>query len=372
MVDGRLAAYIQQQMKNGYSIAAIRDYLIRYGYQPQQLDEAIQSLYSTQVNHIIHFSPATLIGIAVIFIAIIGSSAFFFSFSDEKTQLLDINLEPVTTSVSPGQDLIFLTELANMGSSKRYDIMLRYELISTETKNIVTFKEETRGIETLGAKQTKLLVPDETEPGNYLLRALAEYNGQHATASMQVSINRDGSGVITVPIEAEKEPYPEALEEMPEQAIEEPQAQQPAQTAFDTLDGIEALAKSDRRKAEEQCASLQLQTNKDLCFDQIAESLNDKSYCYRIIDERTKDVCLSNVAKFIGQSTICAEIQKDTRRDNCYMNFVLDKKDYTICPDIKEPYLRQSCDSLRQLSELNITDISFYDAFLNQTSFELV
>ena len=53
------------------------------------------------------------------------------------------------------------------------------------------------------------------------------------------------------------------------------------------------------------------------------------------------------------------------------MNFVIDKKDYTVCDKVTNQYLRQSCESLKQLSQLNITDVAFYESLVNQ-SIELI
>ena len=54
------------------------------------------------------------------------------------------------------------------------------------------------------------------------------------------------------------------------------------------------------------------------------------------------------------------------------MNFVIDKKEYTVCIKVNNQYLRQSCESLKQLSELNITDVAFYESVLNQSLIEFI
>jgi len=145
-----------------------------------------------------------------------------------------------------------------------------------------------------------------------------------------------------------------------------------ALTTFETLEKVEQIAPQNSQEAEDLCTALNLQVSRDLCFNKLGEVLGDKSYCDRIVDERTKDVCLSNVAKFTDNSLICEEIDKDSRRDSCYMNFVIDKKDYTVCDKVTNQYLSQSCESLRQLSKLNITGVSFYESLINQTFFDLI
>ena len=76
----------------------------------------------------------------------------------------------------------------NLGAAKRYDINLKYELISLNTNEIVTFKEETMAIETRGSKQIAMQIPSGSAGGDYVLRAIATYNGQRAVATLPVKI----------------------------------------------------------------------------------------------------------------------------------------------------------------------------------------
>ena len=48
MVQLSLVQYLEAQTKRGYDINALRSYLIRYGYDPADIDEAIRYLYQQQ------------------------------------------------------------------------------------------------------------------------------------------------------------------------------------------------------------------------------------------------------------------------------------------------------------------------------------
>ena len=50
------------------------------------------------------------------------------------------------------------------------------------------------------------------------------------------------------------------------------------------------------------------------------------------------------------------------------MSFVTgdDQKDYSVCDKVENEYLRQSCNSLKQLSEINTTQLAFYEDLLKQ------
>lgn len=379
MVNKKLVGYIQEQTRRGFDANTIKNYLLRYGYSPADVDEAVRYAYSPEVRHIIHFSPATLIGIAAIFIVAVVAVFVGVNYTQSKTPeaLLDLNLESVKTAVAAGNEIAFISELDNLGAAKRYDVNLKYELININTNNVLTFKEETRAIETKGSKQIAMEIPSDAAVGDYILRAIAAYNGQRAVATLPVKIEEGKTeeikedGIAGQPAEA-------IAEEKPEEAVKEEPAETPTQSGeeaagtsaistFETLEKVEQIAKQNRGEAERLCNQLQLQTSKDLCFNKMAEVLGDRNYCGKAADERTKDVCLSNVAKIMGKSEVCAEIIKDSRKDTCYMNFVIENKDYTVCDKITHPYLRQSCESLKQLSKLNITDVAFYEALVNQS-----
>ncbi len=382
MADKKLVKYIREQIKKGYDTKTIREYLLRYGYSSSDVNEGINSIYSPEVKHVIHFSPTTLIGIAVIFIGIISAVFLFLNFSQKAPdQLLDLNLEPIKTEVNAGEDIIFLTEITNMGSGVRYDINIKYEVIYLKTNEVLTFKEETRGIETIGSKQSKISISSDADAGKYVLRAIAAYNGQRAVATLPVTIAKKEG--LEYPVEEEKEEPEEEEEiieepeEIPEEEIEEDEKEtetigRSALTTFETIEKVEEIANNNPQEAESLCNKLELRTSKDLCFNKLGEVLGDIKYCEKIADERTKDICLSNVAIFLKNTEICNGIAKDSRKDSCYMNFVIDNKDYTVCDKVINQYLKQSCESLRQLSELNISDVAFYETLLNQSLIEFV
>ena len=61
MPSKTLLNYIKQQLARGYDAQTIKQYLLRYGYNSFDVDEAIRQVYSPEVKHVIHFSPTTLI-----------------------------------------------------------------------------------------------------------------------------------------------------------------------------------------------------------------------------------------------------------------------------------------------------------------------
>jgi len=389
MVNKTLVNYIQEQVRNGYDTRTIRIYLIKYGYSQDEVDEAMRSMYSSEVRHIIHLSPTTMVAVVTLFLGIIVASFVFYNLIGSKTpdMLLDLSLDSVKTTAKAGEGIVFISEIDNLGSAIRYDVNIKYEIISLETNDVITFKEETRAIETKGSKQINMEVPSDAAVGDYVLRAIAKYNGQRAVATLPVNVEEGVIEPVEEPIKPTEEPT-EPVEEPTEEPIEpvEEPTEEPiepveeptdkvstALSTFETLERVEKIAKDNRREAEKLCKDLELQTSRDLCFNKLGEVLGDRTYCSKIEDERTKDVCLSNVANIIDKSEICEEISKDSRKDNCYMIFVLPpKKDYTVCDKVINEYLKQSCESLKQLSKLNITDVAFYESLISQSLIELI
>jgi len=391
MANKKLVDYIREQIKKGFDLQTIRNHLLQYGYSAEDLDEAVRHLQSPEIRHVIHFSPAALIGITAIFVGLIATVFLFANFFPPKVpeSLLDLSLEGIQTTAVAGSEITFISELDNLGAAKRYDINLKYELISLNTNEIVTFKEETMAIETRGSKQIAMQIPSGSAGGDYVLRAIATYNGQRAVATLPVKIeaqDQEMKETTQKPIKekAEEEIAAEKPEEglqpesiasdtVPEEQSEERETKgASALTTFEALEKAGNAAKHNRREAEKVCNELQLQISRDLCFNKIGEVLVDRTYCSKINDDRTKDVCLSNIAKIARNSDFCAGISKDSRKDSCYMNFVIDNKDFTVCDKVINQYLKQSCESLKQLSKLNVTDTAFYAALINQSLIELV
>lgn len=401
MAKKRLVNYIKSQLQEGYNISAIKDYLLRYGYSSKDVDDAINSIYKPTIRHEIHLSFTTVLTIILILASVAGITLFFY-FNPQKTatKLLDLNLEPIVTTVQPGENVIFLKELSNLGSSERYDVIIKQEIIDQRTNRIVTQKIETRAIETFGSTQTRILVPQDSKPGDYILRTIVEYDNKRAIATLPVKIvvfaketcfdgiknqNEDGvdCGGICKPCETQNfecndnNPCTNDFVE-DEVCVNKPivpccgnnicEEQEQSSCDLDcqivskkpsdlmsseSLEEIKELAKVDPSKALQQCNKFEVPDLRDTCIANIGEAQRNKNYCLQISNERIRDLCYKNIAEATNDNSICEEISTDGRKDSCYMTFVLDNKDYSVCGKITNTQLRQSCESLRQLNELN-------------------
>lgn len=402
MAKKSLVDYVKTQIKKGYAVSTIRNVLSKYGYTGKEIDEAISSSYKPTIRHEIHLSHTTVLVIVFIFISLLGTAAFFYysSSSAQKasTKLLDLNLEPVSTSVAPGEEIVFLKELSNLGSSKRYDVVIKQEIIYPKTNKVVTQKIETRAIETFGSTQTKILIPKDAKEGDYILRVIIDYEDKKAVATLPIKVsasakkescldgiknqNEEGidCGGVCRPCPTQaldcndnnpcteddvenracshKQIVPccgnnicEAGEDSSSCQIDCKRFGEPSQAG--SLDDIKELAKTDANKAMQQCNQQEVPDLKDTCISNIGEAQRNKNYCVQLQSARIKDLCYSNIAKIINDNSICSEISADSRRDSCFMTFVLDNKDYSVCNKLTNTQLMQSCESLRQLNEIN-------------------
>jgi len=395
-----LADYIKDLTQKGYDVSTIRNVLLKYGYSQREIDEAIGSGFKTTVRHEIHLSHTTALVIVFIFVSLLGIASFFYySPSKANEKLLDLNLEPITTTAEPGESITFIKELSNLGSSKRYDVTIKQEIIDPNTNKVVTQKIETRAIETFGSTQTKILIPRETATGDYILRVIVEYDDKKAVATLPVKIasfakketcfdgiknqneERADCGGLCKACEKQvtecndNNPCTDDIIENNECAnkpvapccgngICEGQEKEScpadcqkagfsALPSTETLDDIKELSKINPSKALQQCSQIEVPDLKDTCIANIGEVQRSRDYCLQVSNARIKDLCYSNIAKASNDNSLCDGISTDSRRDSCYMTFVLDNKDYSVCDRISNKHLRQSCESLRQLNELN-------------------
>ena len=315
MVKKGVVDYIKSQLQKGYNISTIRDVMLRYGYTDEDINGAINEIYYPTIRHEIHLGPTTVFVIIFAIVAVIGATVFVFYPPKGPTKLLDMNLEPVETTVAAGEKIDYIKELSNLGSSKRYDVVLVQEIIEPKTFKPITEKTETMAIETFGAKRSQFLVPPETKPGDYILRVMVEYDNKKAVATLPIKVTLSKkaeikeesrecndnnpctndiieNGIcINNPIapccgnnvceEGEKENCNEDCEKT--SIVELP--------SIETIEDIRELAKVNPSRALQQCNQIDVPDLKDSCISKIGEVQRNKDYCTQIKNTRTKDLC---------------------------------------------------------------------------------
>ena len=415
MVKKSLIDYVKSQLQKGYDNSTIRNVMLKYGYSNKEINDAINEIYHPTIRHEIHLSHTTVLVIVFIFASLLGIASFFYYSSPKApAKLLDLNLEPITTTAAPGENIVFLKELSNLGSSKRYDVVVKQEIIDQKTNKIIIQKIETRAIETFGSTQTKILLPQDTKAGDYTLRVTVEYDNKKAIATLPIKVvgfakkgketcfdgtknqNEEGidCGGVCNPCEKQSlecednnpctndviendlcvnKPIVPCCgnniceEEEKESCPADCPKQEHALVSTETLESIKELAKTNPSKALQQCNKFDVPDSKDTCIANIGEVQRNRNYCDQINNARIKNLCYLNIATAVNDSSLCEEISINGSKDSCYMAFVLDNKDYSVCSKITNKNLMQSCESLKQLNELIQQQGNATEPSINQT-----
>src|SRR3989338_279140 len=184
MANQAIVEWLRKNLQAGYDLGTLRNTLLHHGYRIEDIDAAVHAIYGVQeVKHTLHLSrTTTILVVAVVFSLLLSIGAAFYILTPKvPAQLLDVSLELFNPSVQSGQNLNFNVELTSMGSSQRYDVVLRYTLEKDGTQ--VNFKEETVAVETSKSYKTFINVTSDLQPGDYTLRLVARYNGKVARAS---------------------------------------------------------------------------------------------------------------------------------------------------------------------------------------------
>ena len=397
MVRKKVVDYIRGLLQKGYDISTIRNTMLKYGYSNQDIGEAVNEIYHPTIRHEIHLGKTTILVIIFIVFSVTGTMAFFYyNPSKAPSKLLDLSLKPVKTDIEAGQSISFIQELSNHGSSKRFDVVVRQEVLDSRTFKVVTFKSETRAIETFTSTPAEVMIPEDTPAGDYILRVIVEYDGKKAPATLPIKVsstrkagcsdgiknqNEDGvdCGGLCKQCEIksaecdDKNPCTEDVleDEKCINKLVEPccgneicefdeteescsaDCKKAEEIPTSALEEIKETARANPSKALQECVKIEIPDLKDTCISNIGEAQKDREYCTKIQDERIKDLCYSNIAKLINDKSLCQEISFSPRRDSCYMTFMIDNEDYSVCDKITDTNFRYQCESLRQLHQIS-------------------
>ena len=190
MARKKVVDYIRGLLQKGYDISTIRNTMLKYGYSGKDIDEAVNEVYSPTIRHEIHLGKTTIFALIFIVLSVAGITMFFYYNPPQApAKLLDLSLKPVKTNVEAGQIISFIQELSNQGSSERFDVVVRQEVLDSMTFKIVTYKSESRAIETFTTTPVEIIIPEDTPAGDYILRVIVEYDNKKAPATLPVKVS---------------------------------------------------------------------------------------------------------------------------------------------------------------------------------------
>lgn len=363
----KLANYVQQQLKAGYDINAIRNFLIRNGYDKRDIDAAVDYIYKKPEEK--NYNMLAIAG--VLLIIIISVSVFFFfkaTKQEAPTQLLDIETTTIAAEVIAGNALSFNVQLTNMGSAKRYDVQAVHELVDSIGNTIAT-KQETIALETRVSKSSQILVPSDAVPGTYTLKTTANYNGQKANSVFTIKIKEKTVIPETpaTPVTPETPATPEVPEKQcPDSCDDFDKCTTDscgAGTSFECVhmpitpccgnnvcepgEGNDNCPADCREEGpvtflpgQENTVAYVVNKAKEIAASSAPDAAN---YCSEQEQQNFKDNCYKAVAEAAKDSSYCTIISSDGTRDSCYTTAALNWKDFTVCEKMTDKYLKIAC-----------------------------
>ncbi len=167
MVNQDLVNYIQTYHSKGYSISTLKDFLITQGYNPLEVEAAINVSYKPESSKKSKsFMILSIIAGLVIIIALIFLISTYFK---EDIAIIQFSVESDETSVEIGQPFLFNVELTNVGTREDYDVVLSYD-VSKNGKVVDSFQE------TINSKNSILTYSTIVkEAGSFTINAVINY-----------------------------------------------------------------------------------------------------------------------------------------------------------------------------------------------------
>lgn len=115
--------------------------------------------------------------------------------SYEREQLLDVIVELSKNSFPQGDTIDYTVSISNFGMTKRVDVYVNYSLRKTGSFEPVVFRSETLAVETSLSLTRSMEIPEDLEPGEYLLEVLSSYENKTAYSVENLTV------VKNVPLE---------------------------------------------------------------------------------------------------------------------------------------------------------------------------
>ena len=359
-----LIPYIKEYLNKGYDINTIRGHLIKSGYSAENVDQAISTIYTGKRDN-----PHKLLVLPAIFIClglVLLISALFILKPNSPKTLLDIEIESLSKSVlNPGDNLEFNVNLLNIGSDKRYDILLLHEIINPNTNKVLTFKQETHGIETKSSKKTQIKIPEDAPEGDYILKSTADYDGKKASALLNFQIKSE-KGEEECPDSCDdndpctedfcsdetnylcehKETKPccgnQLCEENENYIVCPSDCKDEEKNATLNNSNPEIPALSPVRKSD---IKKKIDEIKEISLANVEEAA---SQCRDLKKQIYIDRCFSAIAYHSNKNALCEQIKDIDNKDACLMHFALNNNEFSVCDSVVNERIKSSCILLKK------------------------
>lgn len=303
-MNQQLVNYIQQQLKSGYDVNSIKNFLLQQGYNAKDVNEAVEFVNMHRLSSLIDYAKASLSK---------GTDP-----DTIKSQLL-----------ASGYQMPDINEaLAKAGQKP--------SKLPTSTILIVLVALVIFG---LGLFFFWPSGPEETtSPG------IIDYGAEDFEEDTGPAIAFETEPTVSFEKEPEMEyGFEEDLYEEDEDLFEEFEEEE----EFEEMDF--SAETSDFEDLIERASQ---ETNIDSAL----------SICKEAENTMYMDACYAQLSKTFDSSAICAKITDESLRDECYLRIVLKNKDSSLCENIIDSSLYNSCTSISSTTPTeNVTMGDFAD-----------
>jgi len=355
MANQQLIDYIKQQLQAGYDINTLKSYIIKYGYPPKDVEEAINALYHPEVKHVVHhLSKNTIIAVSLTVLLLLIPSMYFLFLQDDSgpSRLLDLKTSTVNSDIGPGDKLEFIIELSNLGKNKRYDVFLKHEIIGTEIS-----QEETIAVETSTSKKSSVNIPLDIAPRRYTLKTTATYGDQKAFSTTGFNIKGES---LSIPKNITCTERWQCNNWIPSVC---PSNGEQTRTCSDSNNCGTIIHKPETEKScifsiieKPNLTKELLSKNTLLVEERNLENIKELSRtdfsraiweCGTFNQTSLKDLCYLSISSEAGNTESCAYIENEMQKDECYMSYAINNNDFSICDNVINANLKDSCEKLR-------------------------
>ncbi len=436
MLNQGLVSYIYENLKKGYELPALRTFLYNQNYNINEIDEAIryiqyyyptvirpqlvqeqtlvQPTQTVQHHHLIEISKSAIF--VIIFILLFIPLGIFVVLhltggNNSPDKLLDIQTNPLTTSVEPGDYLKFEVGLESYGSAKRFDTTVESRIVNKNNK-VINKKQQVMSVETKSSDIINIKVPETTPAGRYTVITEVKYKGITEEVSFMFSVkdkNNDGSPSCFdgVKNQGEKntdcggpcDPCQESDNPL-DPEISDPSCSdgkknqgelktdcggpcKPCEvscnncippdfcTDAECLDGECVFSPKEpccgnyyceKTETHETCpadcdAVVEIKDKTPLGTKEEARELAKEDaeaaakLCDGLESGKIRDSCFSDVATESKLSVLCEYIEDISRRDGCYMDAVMNGE-YRVCSKISDVHLKTTCKHLKMMASM--------------------
>ncbi|MBD3313193.1 hypothetical protein GF345_02005 [Candidatus Woesearchaeota archaeon] len=264
--DPALMDYVQNQIRKGYSLDYIKNFLLDQGYDSSQVGKIAEAVEHDRLDSIKSYINQEINA--------------GYNINDIRARLLSYGYQPEEVD-----------KAMKSGAKKSTNI----PVIAVIAVLII-----------IGGILYFIVSPSDDTPGV----SFDEGDDEQELDS------EDDVGIAPV-VDIEEEEETEQEQETP------PEIPEPEETEFDRVEKVYEVinASQDEKimRAVQMCENTANEIYKDACFDQLSKATRDHSLCLKISDLQQRDQCFKRTAIYTQNENICEEISDPALKSECMM-----------------------------------------------------